>query len=413
MEQFELPKGWEWNSLSHHVRNLESGGRPRGGVSSYNAGIPSISAEQMLENGDFYWEKIKHVPESFFKSSKKGKISIGDILIVKDGATTGKCALIQPDFPFKRAIVNEHTYILRVAQSLLPEYVFFYLKSHYCSNYFEHSRQRGVIGGLTTSFITEIDIPVPSLDVQHMVVAKIKQLLNRIKEVGVLQKMAKADADACWHATINDLLLNLTDNHVHIQYYLIGKPRNGWSPSADSHVGRGAPVLTLSAVTGFKYDGSKVKWTNAETQLNAHYWLKPGELLITRSNTPELVGHAAIYDGNPTPCICPDLIMKMTVDGTKADVRFIHYWLQTTTVRRYIVSRARGTSGTMKKINQGHVQQIPIPRIPLTEQSRIADQLDTVQKNLYKLTRIQSEIDNELASFTPALLAKAFRGELL
>jgi hypothetical protein len=36
-----------------------------------------------------------------------------------------------------------------------------------------------------------------------------------------------------------------------------------------------------------------------------------GDFLITRSNTPELVGHVAIADGIARPTIYPDLIMRM------------------------------------------------------------------------------------------------------
>ena len=192
---------------------------------------------------------------------------------------------------------------------------------------------------------------------------------------------------------------------------LIGRPRNGWSPPADTISDRGTPVLTLSAVTGFDYDGSKVKWTNANTKPNAHYWLRPGELLVSRSNTRELVGHAAIYDGTPSPCICPDLIMKMSVDPKKADVRFIHYWMQSRTVRNYIMQKARGTSGSMKKISQKDVQNIPVPTISVGEQQRIADYLDKFRTRAVQIRRLQYENDEALSVFVPALLFRAFSGE--
>ena len=140
--------------------------------------------------------------------------------------------------------------------------------------------------------------------------------------------------------------------------------------------------MTLSAVTGFNYDGTKVKYTSTETKPDAHYWLKPSELLITRSDTPEVVGHAAVYDGSPTRCICPDLIMKMRVDQEKTDTRFMHYWLQTRGVREHIGTCARGTSGTMKKIKQSHVEEILVPRIPMARQHRIVKYLNTSAQKL-------------------------------
>jgi len=51
-----------------------------------------------------------------------------------------------------------------------------------------------------------------------------------------------------------------------------------------------------------------------------------------------------------------------------------------------------------------------IPRMP--EQRRIAKLLLALHGKLDELQWLQREVETELASFTPAPLAKAFRGEL-
>ena len=408
-----LPSGWDYKPLGQFTASLESGSRPRGGVSRYTSGVPSISAEQIAEDGKFRWDAIKYVPDSFYEAATKGRIAPNDILVVKDGATTGKCAFVGPDFPFSRAMVNEHTFILRTEPTLLPKFAYYYLKSPYCADFFSHSRARGVIGGLTTDFIVDLSIPVPPLEEQRRIVARIDQLTSRLRRAAELHREATEDGDRLRQVNVESVFAQIKNaERVPLQEVLAGKPRNGWSPPADSHAAAGVPVLTLSAVTGFRYDGSKIKWTAAQTRPDAHYWLRPGELLITRSNTPELVGHAAIYDGNPERCICPDLIMKMSVEPTKAHVRFIHYWLQTTEARCFITSRARGTSGSMKKIAQGDVQAIPVPRIPLPDQAAILVRLDSFRREAERLTAEQGTIQTQLERFPPALLAKAFRGEL-
>lgn len=412
MERYELPEGWKWENLSSFVVKIESGSRPRGGVAKYTSGIPSISAEQIGENGIFNWEKLKFVPEDFYNKNRKGRIQKNDILVVKDGATTGKVAFIDSTFPFGKAIVNEHTFVLRINQKLNPKYAFYYLRSPYCNEYFEFSRIRGVIGGIKTCFINDVLIPIPPLSEQNRIVARIEELTRRVEEVRRLRGEAVAEANQFMQERIDKLLTGLTQHFLTLRKFLIDKPKNGWSPPGNSFASHGTPVITLSAVTGFKYDGSKIKWTSSPTRRDAHYWLKPGELLITRSNTLELVGHAAIYDGNPAPCICPDLIMKMTVDPTKADTRFIHFWLQTHMARNYLMNRARGTSGSMKKINQRVVESIPVPDIPLQEQCQVVENLCMLQAKADELKRLQAETEPELAAFTNALLAKAFRGEL-
>ena len=331
---------------------------------------------------------------------------------MKDGATTGKSAIVEDNFPLPDAMINEHTFILRTKSSLHPKFCFYCLRSGFASDCFGAARQRGVIGSLSKSFVAEIEIPVPPLEEQRRIVSRIEALTRRAEQARRLRQEAIERAQAAFQRTINAAFEDLDAECVPLEQFLKGKPRNGWSPPADSHSDEGAPVLTLSAVTGFAYNGTKIKWTSAPTKPDAHYWLKPDELLITRSNTPDLVGHAAIYDGNPKHCICPDLIMKMTVDTSRANIFFIHYWIQSYKVREYIKSKARGTSGTMKKIKQSHVQAIPVPNVGRAIQNRIVRHLDGLRERANELAYLQSETDAELAAFPPALLAKAFQGEL-
>lgn len=265
---------------------------------------------------------------------------------------------------------------------------------------------------LRTVDLEAFELSVPPLDEQARISEAIKMLTSKVNQARRLHSECMIEAATILRATIEDRFSEFKGEYRPLQSFLLDKPRNGWSPPSDGHAAEGTPVLTLSAVTGFRYDCSKIKWTSAATQAGVNYWLKPRELLITRSNVPELVGHAAIYDGTPEHCICPDLIMKMTVDPEKADVRFVHYWLQSKVARDYLVARARGTSGTMKKINQGHVQRIPVPQVPLRKQQQIVEHLESLRERVDRLEERFATMDSELKSFTPALLAKAFRGEL-
>jgi type I restriction enzyme S subunit len=170
--------------------------------------------------------------------------------------------------------------------------------------------------------------------------------------------------------------------------------------------------LKLGAVLRFRYDPTAVKFTKAPIREDAHYWLRPGDVLISRSNAPNLVGHAAIYDGTPHPCIYPDLLMRMRVDEKRAYPGFVIFWLRSSETRHYIGQRARGASSTMKKISQGDVREIPFPEVPLSEQRHIVDYLNGVQAQVAELKRLQSASAAELERLSGAVLARAFRGGL-
>ncbi len=82
---------------------LESGSRPKGGVSKKSGEIPSLGAEHLDGNGGFLFDKIKYIPQSYFQSMIKGRIKPNDILILNDVGSTGKIRYVSEKFPFRNA----------------------------------------------------------------------------------------------------------------------------------------------------------------------------------------------------------------------------------------------------------------------------------------------------------------------
>ena len=101
-------------ALSEVLVSFESGSRPKGGIKELDSGVPSLGAEHLDSTGGFNFSKLKLVPEDFHSSLKKGIVKQNDILIVKDGATTGKVSFVNERFPFKEASINEHIFRLEI-----------------------------------------------------------------------------------------------------------------------------------------------------------------------------------------------------------------------------------------------------------------------------------------------------------
>jgi type I restriction enzyme S subunit len=257
----------------------------------------------------------------------------------------------------------------------------------------------------------DLVIPLPPLAEQKRVAKKIEHLASRVSEAHVLRRKSSREADSLIRSRLREIGERLPHNGT-LEHVLSGKPRNGWSAKCDNAEG-GIAVLTLGAVTGYEYDPEAIKRTSMATDSTAHYWLQEGDLLITRSNTPALVGHAAVYTGTPSPCIYPDLMMRVPVDAALASTRFVWYWLQTPQVREYILANAKGTSSTMKKISQGVVMGIPFPHtLSNDEQREIVHYLDSLQVKAEHLKSFQKMTAVELDALLPSILDRAFKGEL-
>lgn len=259
--------------------------------------------------------------------------------------------------------------------------------------------------------LLRMEVPLPPLGEQRRIVGRIETLASKSEDARLTRALATkglallrlGHTNACMESLNSDACLGDV---------LTGLPRNGWSPHCDN-LDDGTPVLTLSAVTGWVYDPLAFKRTSQPTNRSAHYWAVEGDLLVTRSNTPELVGHAAICNGFPNAVIYPDLMMKVPVDRDRASTRFVWYWLQSSRARDFIRLSAKGTSPTMKKISQSIVQQVPFPaNLTLEEQETIVQRIDTLHAKADAVKALQAGTTIELDAMLPAILDKAFKGEL-
>ena len=354
--------------------------------------FPIISQEQEFING--YWTN----PVDVFRVNKP-------IIIFGDHTKIFKYV----DFDF--VLGADGVKILKPKDFIDSKYFYYFLNSCKIKSlgYARHYR-----------ILKELNIRFPtSLPEQKRIVAILDEAFEGIDRSIANTEKNLANSRELFESYLNaiftqkgDKWRNIKSQFVPLSTLLSEQPRNGWSPPAIFQTGEGIPVLTLSAVTGFNYDGSRVKLTSAPTKEKAHYWLKEGELLITRSNTPELVGHVAIYDGNPQQAICCDLIMKMTLDSTKAHTKFIYYYLRSLAARKYLMSNATGASATMPKINKQVVQNAPIPVFCLAEQKIIVTKLDGIASETQRLESIYRQKLAALKELKQSILQKAFTGEL-
>ena len=110
--------------LKDLVFNLvESGKRPV----EIEEDVISIGGEH-IQNEKFYLENPKYVSFATFEKSK-GKIQKDDILVVKDGATIGKCMYVN-NMPFDKMLLNEHVYRIQSNKKCNNKFLFYFILSN-------------------------------------------------------------------------------------------------------------------------------------------------------------------------------------------------------------------------------------------------------------------------------------------
>jgi type I restriction enzyme S subunit len=255
----------------------------------------------------------------------------------------------------------------------------------------------------------EIRIALPPLNEQRRIVAAIEEHLSRLDA-----------ADASLAAALRRLA-PLRD-HTFMAACPDGSPTVPLGellrePLRNGHSAKASPngtvrTLTLSAVTRGEFVEANTKLTAADPAKIERLWLEPGDVLIERSNTPELVGTAALFRGPRNWAIFPDLLIRVRVgDGLLPE--FLEIVLKSRPTRRYFQAAAQGIAGSMPKIDQAVVERLEVSVPPLEEQRRIVQE---VEERLSRIDAMRASIERaqrRSRALRAAILERAFRGELV
>ncbi|PHV61489.1 restriction endonuclease subunit S [Cyanobacterium aponinum] len=346
--------------------------------------------------------------------TKTGMILIrsGDLVLSGINATKGAIAIYPETEKIPIAATIHYSSYIVDKNKVDISFLWWLLRSKKFKEILNEYLPGGIKTELKAKRFLPIPIPLPPLEEQKRIVGKIERLAEKIEEVRSLRLQTIKETEILLKSLITKIFTELDAKQGCLSDILIDKPRNGWSVRCDnSH--NGIPVLSLSAVTGFVYKKTEFKRTSETINFDAHYMLKKGDLLITRSNSPDLVGHVAIYDGEPSPCIYPDLMMRLEIDKLKVETKLVYYYLMSFPSRHYIKSNAKGTSPSMKKISQGVVMNIPFPiDISLDTQKRIVEYFDRLQSKIEIMKKEREKALEQTEALLPSILDKAFKGEL-
>lgn len=211
---------------------------------------------------------------------------------------------------------------------------------------------------------------------------------------------------------------------------LVGKLPTGWTATtlsslvdrieagkSFSALGRPATdqewgVIKVSAMSWGRFLEVENKAVPESYQVNPRYEIRPGDLLLSRANTEELVG-ATVLVGETRPMLLLSDKSLRLVSHEGVDKTWLNFTLGSNLVRSQFSERATGTSDSMRNLSQEKILETTLPLPPLEEQKEIAKR---VSRMLQSADQIEMAIETATACIklaSQAVLAKAFRGELL
>jgi type I restriction enzyme, S subunit len=137
-------------------------------------------------------------------------------------------------------------------------------------------------------------------------------------------------------------------------------------------------VLKVTAVRANRFYPEEIKRLPPEYPNPSRFAIERDDLLVTRAGgNLAYVGVACVVDREPGKVMLSDKTLRLLVDETAIDKRFLMHAFSAPEVRAQVERFATGGAGQLN-ISQDQFRQVRIPLPLLDEQRRIANLLDAV-----------------------------------
>ena len=173
---FEVPESWCWVNIMEVLVKLTDGTHhspknyPKGNYKYITA--KNIKNEGVVLDGVTYVDDETH-HEIFSRCNPE----YGDILYIKDGATTGVVAInnLEEEFSLLSSVA-----LLKPSKLISKKYLFYYLQSSYCYESVRSSMKGVGITRITLKQIADWEVPIPPIEEQYRIVEYIDSLFAQI-----------------------------------------------------------------------------------------------------------------------------------------------------------------------------------------------------------------------------------------
>jgi type I restriction enzyme, S subunit len=403
----------DWRNAGWPVVRIRDIGRLHGG------GTPSRRRPEFF-SGKIPWITGQDIPESYvaeisiardfvteeaIEESATQLVQPGAVL-VSTRVTVGKTAIAAIPLCFSQDVTAILIHSPAVA---LPAYVAHFLRSQ--REALLQRNQGSTIAGITRDSLALQHIPLPPLSEQKRIV----EILQEAEEIRRLNTDAEIKASEFIPALFQDFFGDISSNSKSwpivpvssfVDSFQGGKSLSGVEDGFDSSRPR---VLKISAVTsGFLAPNESKALPENYNAPDAHF-VRPGDLLITRANTEELVGATALVGNNcPANLVLPDKIWRFNwLKSFNGTPEFIWSLFQDKSTRQVLSRIATGTGGSMKNISMKKLMQMRVVWPP-----------EDLQERFTKAVRAALDLHNPedanraVASIQASLAAYAFSGQL-
>lgn len=355
-------------------------------------GVPIIRGQDysggLVDDSDLY---LIHptIAASYKRSAVKG----GDIIFSIVGYL-GQTAIVPEHL--SGANITQTTARIAVKHPYLSRFFLQQFRSENFAAEVRRCKKGSAQPGLNLADVEKMKVVIPLPEDQSRIAAVLDTVDEAIaKTEAVIAKLRQVRA-----GLLQDLLTRGLDNHgqlrdpiAHPEQFQdspLGQIPNDWAvkavsklitgfesgvsvdsfdvPVAEGEIG----VLKTGCVTGGIFNLQENKRVKKEDLSRVCCNPKADSLLISRMNTPQLVGESAYVPTSYSHVFLPDRLWQtLKLPGDPTCIQWLGYVIQSKEFREAITGGATGTSGSMKNISQNFFLGLPVRVPPRAEQEKI------------------------------------------
>lgn len=323
--------------------------------------------------------------------------------------------------------VNNHIHVLRTKDNVVDSYLVHALNSVDYHEYINGS----ILNKLTQSNMNRIKIPLPSYIEQQAIADYLDETCSKIDEIIAEAKASIDEYKELKQAVIFDgislgtkscceykktTLEGIKKIPVAWEYrklkFLIKYIESGVSVNAGNEPATELEygVLKTSCVSKMFFIPSENKSVNKDEYARVKCPVCGNTIIVSRMNTPDLVGACAYIEKNINNIFLPDRLWQVHFNDD-VNVKYVYYCLISPYIRNYYSSLSTGTSSSMQNISQGQFANAIIPYPSLEEQKEIVEFLDKRTAEIDSLIAEKESLINDLEAYKKSLIYEVVTGK--
>jgi len=400
-ELYALPEGWEWKKLDDCTDLITKGTTPTTyGYKFLDKGINFLKIENII-NGKINLDSIdKFISEEANQSQKRSILQVNDVLFSIAG-TIGDTAIVEEKhLPMN---TNQAIAIIRPKKNLDSQF----LKQSLLSVVSQSTKKKqrgGAIKNISLGDIKNTNIPLPPLQEQKRIVAKLDNLFTKIDQAIALHQQNIDEVEGFMGSVLSEIFTKLETKYKKIPLFEVADVNRGKSkhrPRNDKKLFDGEyPFIQTGDVRNANkyittYEKSYSEFGLAQSRL----WKKGTVCMTIAAN----IGDVAILGIDS--CF-PDSVVGLYSE--KNSNEFLYFFLQT--LKQHLESQA--TTTAQMNINLKVLKTIGVPLPSLRVQEKIVSYLNNIYEKNQAIKEIQKEKMQSLKALKASILDRAFRGEL-